>query len=166
MSAPPEGLDDMRKRIIRNAVSKPESSSKWLNLEQMATVEVTSEAPGFPAESVFVPDSNTGWRAATGGAQTLRVIFDVPTSLRIIELHFAEPELERTQEFRLGWSAADGGPAREIVRQQWTFSPQGSTQEVEHYEVNLECVSTIELSINPDISDRSAKVTLLKWRMG
>jgi len=100
------------------------------------------------------------------GEQTLRVIFDEPTSVSLVELHFAEVELARTQEFRLGWSAAEGGPTHEIVRQQWSFSPQGSTQEVEHYDVNLERVSAIELSINPDISDRNAKATLLKWRMG
>ena len=156
----------MRKRIVGKAVPKSESSAKWLNLEEMATVEVTSEAPGFPIESVFAPGSNSGWRATVAGEQTLRIIFDEPTPLRIIELHFAELEFERTQEFRLGWSPAEGGPTREIVRQQWTFSPQGSTQEVEHYDVNLERVSTIELSVNPDISGRNAKATLLKWRMG
>ena len=48
----------------------------------------------------------------------------------------------------------------------WSFSPQGSTQEVEHYDVNLDRVSAIELSINPDISDRNAKATLLKWANG
>jgi len=72
-----------------------------MDLEEMATIEVTSEAPGFPVESVFVPGSNNGWRATVAGKQTLRVIFDEPTSVRAIELHFAEVELERTQEFRL-----------------------------------------------------------------
>jgi hypothetical protein len=46
------------------------------------------------------------------------VIFDEPTSVSVIELHFAEVELERTQEFRLGWSVAEGGRTHEIVRQQ------------------------------------------------
>ena len=137
-----------------------------MDLEEMATIEVTSEAFGFPVESVLVAGSNNGWRATVAGEQTLRVIFDEPTSVSVIELHFAEVELERTQEFRLGWSAAEGGPTHEIVRQQWNFSPQGSTQEVERYDVNLDRVSAIELSINPDISDRNVKATLLKWRMG
>jgi hypothetical protein len=79
---------------------------------------------------VFVPGSNNGWRATVAGEQTLCVIFDEPMSVSVIELHFAEVELERTQEFRLGWSAVEGGPTHEIVRQQWSFSPQGSTQEV------------------------------------
>jgi hypothetical protein len=50
-----------------------------MDLEEMATIEVTSEAFGFPVESVFVPGSNNGWRATVAGEQTLRVIFDEPT---------------------------------------------------------------------------------------
>src|SRR5258706_15592312 len=85
----------MRKRIIGPTVPASGSSPKWMDLEEMATIEVTSEAPGFPVESVFVPGSNNGWRATVAGKQTLRVIVDEPTSVRAIELHFAE----------VGWSA-------------------------------------------------------------
>ena len=123
-----------------------------MDLEEMATIEVTSEAFGFPVESVLVPGSNNGWRATVAGEQTLRVIFDEPTSVSVIELHFAEVELERTQEFRLGWSAAEGGPTHEIVRQQWSFSPSGSTEEIEEYTVNLSGITTLELRIDPDRS--------------
>jgi len=50
-----------------------------------------------------------------------------------IQLRFVEPERERTQEFTIRWSSVDGGPAKEIVRQQWNFNPAGSTSEVEDY---------------------------------
>ena len=156
----------MRKRIVGQADRVSELKPKWLDLEEMATVEVTSEAPCSPVESVFIPSQNSAWRAAAAGEQKIRVIFDEATPLRTIELHFIEQEIERTQEFSLCWSAAQGGPMHQIVRQQWSFSPQGSTEEIEHYDVELEDVSAIELSINPDISGRSVKATLLKWRMG
>jgi hypothetical protein len=156
----------MRKRIVGSVEPAPEPDPGWLDLQELATVEVVSEASGFPIESVFIPGPNGGWRSGVGGKQRVRVIFDKSTRIRVIELQFAELESARTQEFQLGWSAAEGGPIHEIVRQQWTFSPEGSTQEVERYEVNLDAVSTVELSITPDISNPNAKATLLKWRMG
>ena len=57
---------------------------------------------------------------------------------RQIQLHFLEPAFDRLQEFTVRWLAADGGQSKEIVRQQWNFSPAGSTTELEDYEVNLD----------------------------
>lgn len=155
----------MRKRIVGAASPVAESGPRWLDLEQIATVEVSSEDPGHPVEAAFLSDPGNGWRALNPGEQTIRVIFDEPTPLHVIELHFSEPDSVRTQEFRLGWSAADGGKTREIVRQQWNFNPHSAAQQVERYDVSLERVSTVELSINPDISDSRAIATLHKWRM-
>jgi hypothetical protein len=81
-----------------------------------------------------------GWRASEPGEQRVRIIFDRPTAIRRIQLHFAEAAVEPTQEFTLSWSNVNGA-AKEIVRQQWNFSPTGSTREVEDYHVTLEDVS-------------------------
>jgi hypothetical protein len=107
-------------------------SDTWLDLEQIATVEASSEDPHFAIEAVFQSDDGRGWRANQNGEQLLRIIFDEPTTLRRVQLHFEENEVERTQEFTIRWSPAQGGPTREIVRQQWAFSPVGSIREVEH----------------------------------
>ena len=53
----------------------------------------------------------------------------------------------------------------EIVRQQWNFSPAGSTTEIEQYAVDLDAVSVLELSIQPDLSRREAVATLASWRV-
>ena len=37
------------------------------------------------------------------------------------------------------------------MRQQWNFSPTGSTTEIEHYVVDLDAVSVLELAIRPDL---------------
>jgi hypothetical protein len=160
----------MRKRIVGSSnVIQGEAANlndSWLDLEQIATVEVTSEDPHFPVEAVFESDSRIGWRASKGGEQQLRIIFDEPTTLHRMQLHFVEPEVERTQEFIIRWSSAQGGPAQDVVRQQWTFSPAGSTSEVEHYDVNLERVSVLELSIRPDLTNGTGRATLVSWRVG
>jgi hypothetical protein len=129
----------MRKRIVGSSsvIQDVAAHLRWLDLEQVATVEVTSEDPDFPVEAVFDSDSSIGWRASQEGKQELRIIFDEPTTLHRMQLYFVETEVERTQEFVIRWSSAQGGPMREVVRQQWNFSPAGSTSEVEYYDVNL-----------------------------
>jgi len=79
--------------------------------------------------------------------------------VRHIQLRFKEPATERTQEFVLRWSAVQGGES-EIVRQQWNFSPEGSTTEVEDYAVDLERLSVLELAICPDTGQREAVASL------
>src|SRR6202158_6313994 len=153
----------MRKRIVGSSVIQGEArnlNDTWLDLEQIATVEVTSEDPHVPIEGVF-ESSGIGWRASQDGEQQLRIIFDEPTTLHRIRLHFVEPKVERTQEFIIRWSSAQGGPARDVVRQQCTVSPAGSTSEVEHYDVNLERISILELSIRPDSNSGTGRATLL-----
>ena len=56
---------------------------------------------------------------------------------------FEEEKRERTQEFVLRWSGDGGRSYREILRQQYTFSPSGSTREVEDYIVNLQGVNGV-----------------------
>jgi hypothetical protein len=157
----------MRKSIIDPATTHPEqrSEQEWLDLEQVAKVEVTSEDANFPIESALASAKGSGWRATGKGKQIIRIIFDKPRPLRRIRLEFAEPEMERTQEFTLRWSAEPGGPFREIVRQQWTFSPNGSTSEVEDYQVDLDNVRALELELKPDLAPEKALATLVKWRM-
>jgi hypothetical protein len=136
-----------------------------MDLGLIATVEVTSEDPKFPIESAFGADGGPGWRASQKGEQQIRLVFDQAQSVRRIQLHFQEPAFDRLQEFTVRWSAADGGQSREIVRQQWNFSPGGSTSEIEDYEVNLDGVSALELVIKPDLTHGEALASLAAWRV-
>ena len=158
----------MRKRIIGPYPTQAirESDQGWLDLEQIATVEVTSEDPSFPIEYAFGSNDGSGWRASQGGEQQIRIIFDKPVSVHRIELRFHEADYERTQEFILSWSSESGGSATEIVRQQWNFSPTGSTTEIEHYVVDLDAVSVLELAIRPDLHRPEAVASLAAWRLG
>ena len=157
----------MRKSVIDPVTIHPEQrfEQEWLELEQLAKVEVTSEDPNFPIESALASGEGPGWRAAEKGKQIIRIIFDKPRPLRRIRLEFSETEIERTQEFTLQWSAESGRPFRDIVRQQWSFSPHGSTSEVEDYQVDLDGVSVLELALRPDLTPGNAFATLAKWRV-
>ena len=153
----------MRKRIVGSHDARQEKS--WLDLEQIATVEVTSEDPGYPIEAAFTSTDRPGWRASQPGKQEIRIVFDRPVPVHRMELRFHEADYERTQEFVLRWSSEPGGPATEIVRQQWNFNPAGSTTEIEVYDVGLESVSVLELMIRPDLHRPEAVATLASWRL-
>ena len=147
----------MRKRIIAPVQQETRSADEdWLNLEGLAEVEITSEDAAHPIESALLPGRASGWRAAEPGEQTIRLLFAHPQRLRRIWLNFVEPLTERTQEYVLRWSPDGGQSFREIVRQQWNFSPQGATRETEDHHVELSAVTVLELSIVPDTSGGNA----------
>jgi hypothetical protein len=154
----------MRKRIVSAGVDDAADTSPWLALAPLAQVEVSSEASDFPIEAALEPGHPGGWRAATPGVQTIRLLFDTPTTVRRVRLRFQEDAIARTQEFVLRWSG-NGLWFREVVRQQWTFSPSGGTVQSEDYRVELEDVIGIELTIVPDISGVPAHASLAEWRL-
>ena len=151
----------MRKRVVTTPGPVQGQGETWLDLEQVATVEVTSEDQDFPIESSLSVEHGQGWRAAAPGVQTIRLLFDEPQAIRCISLVFEEDERKRTQEFVL----RSGGPFREIVRQQWNFSAPSSTRETEEYRVELSDVSILELTIVPDIQGGAACASLKSMRL-
>ena len=157
----------MRKRVVGpvHFPSDAPDGQQWLNLQELAEVEVTSEADGYPAESAFNFGVGPGWRAASPGKQRIRLAFDQPQSIQRMRLQFHELEIARTQEFTVRWSGGPGEPLKEIVRQQWNFSLDGSTIECEDYVVDLKAASILELTIDPDSGAGEALATLADWRL-
>lgn len=156
----------MRKRQISpTPPTVAPSGQTWLDVDRTAVVEVTSEENGYPIESALLGVGDGGWRAANSGTQTIRLIFDEPQKLRRIWLVFEDSENARTQEFVLRWSPDTGHTFREILRQQWNFSPPGSVREIEDYAVELSEVTVLELIIVPDKSGGAARASLASFRL-
>jgi hypothetical protein len=154
----------MRKRILQHN-SGPAGGDGWLEIERLAVVEVSSEDPDAPIEPALTGSSDSGWRAAQSGPQTIKLLFDEPQTIRRIWLRFVESSVDRTHEFVLRWSADRGRSFHETVRQRWSFSPDGATQESEDYQVDLQEVTVLELTINPDVSGGAAVASLLSMRL-
>jgi hypothetical protein len=153
----------MRKQIIDPGTQDTAAGDGvWLDLESIARVEITSEEAANPIEAAFQPGAGEGWRASQPGAQTIRLRFDQPQKLSRILLEFEESGAARTQEFVLRWSPDHGRSYREIVRQQWNFSPPQTTREGEDYRVDLTGVTVLELRIVPDISGGEAHASLAR----
>jgi hypothetical protein len=146
----------MRKQISSQPPrERPSANTSWLDLEALARVEVTSEDAAHPIESALLTVGAIGWRAESPGEQTVRLLFDAPQRLRRIRLLFREENEARTQEFVLRWSPTTESSWRDVVRQQYHFSPSGATEEIEEYQVELEDVAALELTIIPSLSGGS-----------
>jgi len=156
----------MLKRIIgQDTRDASPGNQDWLNVDALAQVEVTSEDPAHPIESGLLPGAESGWRAGQPGPQTVRLVFDQPQKITRLHLEFHEDELERTQQFVLRWSSNGGQSYREIVRQQYNFSPPATTSEREDYTLDLDGVTALELNIVPDISGGPARASLAQLRI-
>jgi hypothetical protein len=156
----------MRKRIINQGPQDVSlSNQQWLNLENLAEIEVTSEDAAHPIESALMPSAGSGWRAGQPGQQTVRLLFNEPQRIRRMRLVFQENEQERTQQFVLRWSSDGGRSYREIVRQQYNFSPPGTTTELEDFTVEIDGLTTLELNIIPNISGGLACASLNQLRL-
>jgi hypothetical protein len=137
----------VRKQILKTApVVKPSR----LDLENLASFEISSEDPNHPIENALREDQQS-WRAMEDGEQSIRLTFDSPQSISRIVLCFEENRDARTQEFVLR-SRSPEEDWREIVRQQFNFSPPQTTIEREIFTVSLKDVLNIELRIVPNIS--------------
>ena len=166
----------MRKTIIASngyaLETELSAGEQWLDLGSLARVEISSEDALYPVEQALTASQLAagaqtgmqGWRAELPGPQTMHLRFDEPQTVKRVLLHFRETEQERSQEFSLHATTADGR-TKEIVRQQWSFSPRGSTNEQENYLVNLENVTTLTLWIDPDRGRDRYHATLVSLRV-
>ena len=153
----------MRKVLIsatQTCKNDPSLRHKWLELEQAARVEVSSEAKDYPVEGALLRGGKRGWRANEPGIQTIRLLFDHPQTIRVIRLMYQEVVSARTQEFVLRWLPQGTGTWKDVVRQQWNFSPPVTESECEEYKVNLPSAAALELTIQPDIGGGETRASL------
>jgi len=156
----------MRKRLISlDGSDDSTQGTDWLDPEHAALVEVTSEADGYPIEGALLPHLGRGWRAGTAGTQIIRLLFDEPQTIRAIRLAFKEERDARTQEFLLRWLPHGTTSWKDLIRQQWNFSPPQTIEEREEYKVDLASVAGLELSISPDIGGGGIRASLEKMQV-
>jgi hypothetical protein len=158
----------LRKRVLDQFSAKPSRPPGGKNIEALATVAVTSEAPGHPIDNAFDGRGGPGgscWIAADPGEQALIVAFDAPQEIREIDLEVEEPEASRTQEVSLGLSRDGGQTYREVLRQEYNFAPPGTTFEREQWAVNGEGITHVRLVINPDKSGRPCRATVTSFAL-
>jgi hypothetical protein len=153
----------LRKQIIKVPMTTPALMPGKIDVAALATVLVTSEDPDHPVDHVFDDHPGQGgtrWVAGESDEQVLILAFDVPQSIRRVILEIEEREVARTQEIQLAVSGDGGRTYRELVRQEYNFSPTGTTFEREDWAVVAEGVTHLRLQIKPDKGGKSWRATI------
>ena len=125
------------------------TDASWLDLAVVADVAVMvggrreSRVPGL-------------WSADRPGEQTIEIRFHDRTPVRRLRVVSSEVEQSRTQQMTIWVSLRGGEQHREVLRQQFSFGPNGATEKVDEYALHLEDVSSIQLRIVPSIDGRPA----------
>lgn len=138
----------MRKKIIAPPRDRVVVSGD-IDLEQVATVLVTSESPEFPVDNAFI-DSEKSWIAGQPGEQTLILEFDSPQNFQQIRLEIEELETSRCQELAIAISSDGGNNYRELLRQEYYFSPPETTEQRETWTVEARQITHLRLWILPE----------------
>ena len=133
------------------------------DIAALATVGVTSEATDYPIDHAF--DSHRGpggsrWVAGAPGPQRLLLTFDAPQTLRRLRLEVEEHEVSRTQDLQVAISRDGGHTYQTLLRQEYTFSPPGTTFEREEWAIPMEGVTHLQLVITPDKGGAPCYATL------
>ena len=153
----------MRKQILKSDPAPLPSLPDEFNVAALATVAVTSEAADHPVENAFDNRRGPGgsrWVAETPGDQTLLLAFDAPQNLHQVSLEVEETQVSRTQELQLAVSDDGGKTYRELLRQEFNFSPSGTTFEREEWTVAAENVTHLRLRLKPDKGGRPSRASL------
>ena len=153
----------LRKLIITPQTATPDATTGEIAIAAVATVQVTSESPEHPIDQVFDDHRGPGgtrWIAGEPGEQTVILAFDAPQMINQILLEVEELEVPRTQELQLSLSCDGGKTYRELLRQEYNFSPPATTFEQEDWAVRAESVTHLRLVIKPDKGDKPCLATL------
>lgn len=153
----------MRKHILNDLPAPSAGLPGELDVAALATVAVTSEAAEHPVENAFDDRRGRGgsrWVAATPGEQTLVLAFDAPQTLHQVTLEVEENHESRTQELDLAVSQDGGYTYRELRRQEFHFSPPGTTFEREEWTIAAADVTHVRLRIKPDKGDPRGRASL------
>ena len=153
----------LRKQVIPKPSQGPIPLEGEISIANVATVQVTSEETDHPIDNAFDPSRGPGgsrWIAGALGEQSVTLVFDSPQTIRQIGIEVEELAVSRTQELSLSTSSDGGRTYRELIRQEFNFSPPATSFERELWSVSAGVVTHLRLEIKPDKGGRIGRATL------
>lgn len=116
--------------------------NRWLDLDVLADVTIM-------AGGTRVARSPGSWSRDCPGEQMIVIRFRHPTTVSRLRLVVCEIERSCTQTLAIWASSHRGERHREVLRQQFDFSPSGAREHVEEFAVQLEDVTVLQVRIVP-----------------
>jgi hypothetical protein len=153
----------LRKHLLSPRPLLPIARQAEKDIAALATIWVTSESADHPIDHAFDPQQGPGgthWVAAQPGDQVLLLAFDTAQTIRRVSIEIEEEEVSRTQELELAVSCDGGQTYQTLRRQDYTFSPPGTTFEREDWALRVEGVTHLYVRITPDKGGRPCRATL------
>jgi hypothetical protein len=158
----------LRKRSLEADAAMSARAAGEIDIAGCATLAYSSENPAHPVEHMLDGRGGPGatrWLSARPDTVEHIVLeFDQPQTIARLEYEVEETTRERTQEIRVEVSEDGGRSYRQILVQEYNFSPRGATYQREDQRFNLQPVSHLRLTIVPNRSGSGA-ATLTSLRL-
>jgi F5/8 type C domain len=159
---------NLRKRQLEAEGVTIARAADEVDIASCATIAYSSENPAHPVEHLLDGHSGPGatrWISARPDVtEQIVVEFDqLQTILRLV-YEVEEAVRERTQEVRVEVSEDRGRTYRQLLVQEYTFSPRGATYQREEQQLNRHQVSHLRFTIVPNKSG-SGTATLTSLRL-
>lgn len=158
----------LRKRPLEADAAANAGAAGAIDIAACATIAYSSEDPAHPVEHMLDGDTGPGatrWISVRlDTVEHIVVEFDQPQAISRLAYEVEEAERERTQEVHVEVSEDGGRTYRQILVQEYTFSPQGATYQREEQRFNLRQVTHLRLTIVPN-KNGSGTATLTTLRL-
>ena len=144
----------IRKHLMSERSSTLCKESDEIDIASQAILVYSSEDPAHPVEHIVDGHCGRGgthWASARSN-ETERIVLEFARPHRISRLVYEVEERwqERTQEVRVEVSTDCAVTFRQVLTQDYTFSPQGATFQHEDLRLDLSAVTHLRLTIVPN----------------
>jgi len=161
-------LSRLRKRLLEAEPTTSAGTDNEIDIVGCATIAYSSEDPAHPIEHAFDGRDGPGvtrWISARPDTvERIIVEFDEPQPISRLVYEVEEAVRERTQEVSVEVSENGGRTYRQILIQEYNFSPRGATYQREELRFNLLQARRLRLTIVPN-KNGSGTATLTTLRL-
>lgn len=144
----------VRKRLLPKEGENPAAFAGEIDIASRAVLAYTSDDPDHPIEHLIdghYGRDSTFWAGAKPNTMERIVVeFDQPQSVSWMIYEVEDHACARTQEVTVEVSSDRGRTYRQMLVQEYTFSPDGATFQREVQRLNLPPISHLRLTIIPD----------------
>ena len=144
----------VRKRLLPKEGENSAAFAGEIDIASHAVLAYTSDDPDHPIDNLIdghYGRHSTFWAGAKPNTMERIVVeFDQPQSVSWIIYEVEECVCARTQEVSVEVSLDGGRTYRQVLVQEYTFSPAGATFQREAQRLNLPPISHLRLTIVPD----------------
>jgi hypothetical protein len=158
----------LRKQLLSDRHEPAPDVPGHLNIGSCATIAFSSEHADHPIDHLLDARSGAGGTYWAGARQDtpeqILIEFDTPQSISRLVYEVEELQCERTQEIRIEVSSDAGCTYRQLVVQEYTFSPRGATLQREDLRFELMEITHLRLAIVPH-KDGHGTATMTSLRL-